>query len=82
MQGDSVEKRIGDSKGRARSLSKSEKHPTEIIEELYWIALSRAPNATELQQASESLSVPEQREQGVEDLIWALINSQEFLLHH
>ena len=82
MQGDSVEKRIGDSKGRAKSLSKSEKTPTEIIEELYWIALSRAPNATELKQATDSLSDPEKRAQGVEDLVWALINSQEFLLHH
>lgn len=82
MQGDSVEKRIGDSKGRAKSLSKSDKTPTEIIEELYWIALSRAPNATELQQATDSLSDPEKRAQGVEDLVWALINSQEFLLHH
>lgn len=82
MQGDSVEKRIGDSKGRAKVLSKSEKTPTEIIEELYWIALSRAPNATELQQATESLSDPEKRQQGIEDLVWALINSQEFLLHY
>ncbi|MEY4566708.1 MAG: hypothetical protein RLY14_1678, partial [Planctomycetota bacterium] len=82
MQGDSVEKRIRDSKGRANALSKSEKSPTQIIEELYWIALSRPPNNTELQQASESLSDPEKRQQGIEDLVWALINSQEFLLHH
>lgn len=82
MQGDSVEKRIRDSKGRANALSKSEKSPTQIIEELYWIALSRPPNNTELQQASESLSDPGKRQQGIEDLIWALINSQEFLLHH
>jgi len=82
MQGDSVEKRIGDSKGRARSLSKSEKSPTEIIEELYWIALSRPPNPTELQQAIESIGESEKRQQGIEDLVWALINSQEFLLHH
>lgn len=52
----------------------------QIIEELYWAALCRAPNAEELAVARRHVEASEQQRRGLEDLCWALMNSNEFLL--
>jgi hypothetical protein len=82
MQGESVEKRLRDNKGRIRRLAERDTLADEWIRELYWTALSRPPTDAEVQQALATLAAAESKRQGLEDLAWALLNSQEFLLHH
>ena len=53
---------------------------TQIVDELFWTALSRAPTADELTGAVQYVDSPGSRRAHLEDLLWGLVNSNEFLL--
>ena len=61
-----------------------------LIEELYLTALSRPPTSEELQVALAYLAKPpvagqdpvQQKRVAYEDLVWAIINTKEFLFNH
>ncbi len=56
--------------------------PSDIVRELYWAALSREPSEAEFQAASTRLdraADDRDRRAVLEDLAWALVNSNEFL---
>ncbi|MBX6315023.1 MAG: DUF1553 domain-containing protein [Isosphaeraceae bacterium] len=80
--GATVNGKLRDDNGRMAQLAKSTLSPEEITRELYLIALSREPNATELEAAVKHLTSAPDRRQAVEDLGWVLINSKEFLFRH
>ena len=80
--GATVNGKLHDDKGRMAELAKSKKTPQEITRELYLLALSREPSASELEAAVKHLSGSKDRRQGIEDLGWVLINSKEFLFRH
>ncbi|MDX2036250.1 MAG: DUF1553 domain-containing protein [Isosphaeraceae bacterium] len=80
--GATVNGKLRDDNGRMAALAKSTKSPEEITKELYAVALSREPNASELAAASKHLQNAKDRRQAVEDLGWVLINSKEFLFRH
>jgi hypothetical protein len=69
--------------GRAAALASSARTPREIVEELYLLAYSRTPTADEravaegLFQGAAGASA--NRRRATEDLLWALLNSAEFL---
>jgi hypothetical protein len=52
----------------------------EIIDELYWSALSRAPTHQELSAAVAHVGSHPANNEGLQDVAWALLNSNEFLL--
>lgn len=68
---------------RLANLAKSQRASEEVVAELYWTALSRAPTVDELA-AGESLvtSASDDRLTGLQDLAWALLNSKEFVFRH
>lgn len=68
------------SPNRLTDLVESGKADSEIIDELYWTALSRAPNESELQAMTASLENSNDRRATLEDIAWAVLNSQEFML--
>jgi hypothetical protein len=51
------------------------------IERLYLSLLGRRPTATELEQMLE-LAASDAPRQGLEDVIWVLLNSAEFATNH
>lgn len=53
----------------------------KFVQELYLAALCRSPRETELKTATEYLRGRERR-QAIRDLVWAVLNTQEFLLQH
>jgi hypothetical protein len=61
-----------------------ETHPTvethQMVEELFLRALCRRPSDRESQRAIESIESATDRRQALEDLVWALLNSKEFIL--
>ncbi len=80
--GQTVNGKLRDDNGRMAALAKSDKSPEQITRELYMIALSREPNASELAAAQKHLAAAKDRRQAVEDLGWVLINTKEFLFRH
>ncbi len=80
--GATVNGKLRDDVGRMAVLAKSDKPPEQITREIYLVALSREPNATELSAAVKHLTGAADRRQAVEDLGWVLINSKEFLFRH
>ena len=52
----------------------------EIVEELYWTALTRPPTEKQLNQATALLSQSKEKRRALEDVAWALLNAKEFVL--
>ena len=75
--------RIGDAKGRAAALARSSKTPGEIVEEVYLGAYCRYPTDEERKLAVEAFGAPgATRQSATEDVMWALLNSAEFVFNH
>jgi len=69
--------------GRAERLAKEDKPAEAKIRELYLAAFSREPRPQELKTAIDYLNEPgTAANANWQDLIWALINTKEFLFNH
>jgi hypothetical protein len=53
-----------------------------MVDALYLAALSRHPSPRELAQAGQYLEASPDSLQVLQDLFWALLNSNEFILNH
>jgi hypothetical protein len=82
LNGDFLNKKIADPKGRVEGLLKAKKALTEIVEELYLTTLSRPPRADEVERALGWIARAPDAREGVQDVLWVLINSREFLFVH
>ena len=77
-----VNDKISSPTSYAAALSKSDLSPQQIITELYLTALSRYPTEQELTATMQAFSEPESnRRSATEDILWALINTAEFVLN-
>ncbi len=79
LNGDTLVAKIGDAKGLVAKLTASEKTHEQIVDELYWVALSRPATPAEHQATLQFLDEAPTREECYGDLLWALINSKQFL---
>ena len=68
--------------GRLAQVMKDLSKDEERIDELYLIALSRFPTAVERQTVMRYIAGSPSKQLGMEDLLWSLLNSKEFLLNH
>jgi WD40 repeat protein len=75
--------KIANPLGRAVKLAESKASNEEIVKELYLAAYCRYPSEDELKTALGSFSTQgATRMTATQDLLWALINSAEFVLNH
>lgn len=65
---------------RLAELLDSGNTPDEIIDQLYWSALTRAPTGPELERAVAHLEASDDSRFALEDIVWGLLNAKEFLL--
>ena len=77
---------LGDPRGRIARLVASGRSDARITEELYLAACSRPPKANERALVQKHLekqrALGKPRQEGLEDVLWALMNSKEFLFNH
>ncbi len=79
LNGDIVSSKIADGQGRVATLVASGKPTDNCIEELYLATLCRGPSTDELAQARSFVMASPSPAEGYQDLLWALINSKQFL---
>jgi hypothetical protein len=68
--------------GTAAGIAASSAEPDPVIDELYLTALARLPQDDERIVMREAFSANMDRRQAAEDILWALLNSKEFLYNH
>ncbi|MGE0756573.1 MAG: DUF1549 and DUF1553 domain-containing protein [Pirellulaceae bacterium] len=89
-----IKSKLGTANGRADQLAKNGRPDADNVRELYLAAYSRAPQPEELVTAVAYLGEPlldtagkpveagRARREKYEDLLWALMNTKEFLFNH
>ena len=83
MNSKALQAKLSHKTGRARQLADSNKPPAEIVTELYLVTLSRPPTDEELKLALAAFTAEKAtRQTATEDVVWALLNSAEFVFNH
>ncbi len=81
MNSPEIMEKIRDRQGRSARLADSADSPEKVIEELFLTAFSRYPSDAEKNAALGVFNGRDRRE-SAEDILWALLNSKEFLYNH
>ena len=83
MNSDKLQAKLADKNGRAAKLGQDDKPSDEVVNELYLALYSRWPSDEEKRVALEAFKRGgAKRHEAVEDIIWALINTAEFVFNH
>lgn len=87
-----IQTQLSRGNGRADTLTKDSRPDDDKIADLYHIALSRDPNAAEIKFARTHLDKKtagktgdeafKGKKEAYEDILWALLNTKEFLFNH
>ena len=87
-----IQEKLAHDKGRAAELALSSRNDDENLRDLYLLAYAREPQAKEMETAKAHIEkvthgkkdkeLSTARRQAYEDIIWALINTKEFLFNH
>jgi hypothetical protein len=79
---DEIENKLANGEGRVAKLVKEKVADDEAIGELYLAALSRPPTPEELGKTTVYVSSATSRQQALEDVLWSLLNTKEFMFNH
>jgi hypothetical protein len=80
--GEKLQTKLSHASGRVTQLVKSGKADREALDELYLATLSRLPDDSERETAAKYLAGVPSRQEGLEDLLWTLLNCSEFVMNH
>lgn len=80
VSGDMINRMLAAHENRIAILAASEKSKLNMVDDLYWAVLSRPPSPEELNTTVEFLEASKDTRGTLEDVAWALFNSNEFLL--
>jgi hypothetical protein len=81
QNGEPLLQKIRSGEGRLAILINSKKSDDDILDELFLATLSRLPSAEKKAAVKRELA-GDDRDQGLRDLFWALLNSKEFTFNH
>ena len=80
MNSENLYRKVTSDSGRVAKLAAGKRTPRQIAEELYLLVYSRYPNENELKIADTVFAEKgTSRRQAAEDLLWALLNTPEFV---
>jgi Protein of unknown function (DUF1553)/Protein of unknown function (DUF1549)/Bacterial Ig-like domain (group 2) len=78
-----IQAKLTSDAGRAASMAASSQPIPELINELYLAAFSRPATTLEIETTTKYLADrSDKKRQAYEDIVWAIINSKEFLFNH
>ncbi len=83
INGKGVAARLNNPGGRLAQLVRAPKLTDgQLIEEVYLLVLCRLPEASEMEVFQKHFEATKDRGKAAEDLMWALLNTKEFLFNH
>ncbi len=80
ISGPEINELLSAPENRLATLLLENRTSAQIVEELYWSALSRAPSVIESSAAVAYVNRAEDKRKGLEDVAWSLLNAKEFVL--
>ena len=82
MNATATAEKLSHPEGRVTQLANSTLTPEEIIIELYLTALSRFPTDEEKTRMLAHFGTTVTRQEAIEDVVWVLLNTREFVFNH
>ncbi len=82
MNGKAINDQLSAKNGRIAGLIAAKVPDASLVEDLYLAAFSRYPTPEDTKQAVHALTAGKDRQKAAEDVLWALVNSKEFLFNH
>jgi len=82
INGELVTRKLTAKNGRLSRFLNEKTPIDDVIRELYMVTFSRPPSDEELNDARTFFESSDSPREGLEDILWALINSREFLFNH
>jgi len=82
INGPTVNEKVRNPNNRLGQLLAAKKSDADVLADLYFAALGRAPFDDEKQIALDHVAKREDKRKAWEDVAWALINTREFLFRH
>jgi hypothetical protein len=81
---DEIENKLAAGDGKIAKLLETKRPTKEIVDELFLGAFSRPPREAELAAAMNAIAAAGQNgeRQALEDVLWTLLNSREFMFNH
>ena len=80
--GDMVSKSLAQQDNHIGKLIGAKKSDKEILSTIYWQALSRQPSTSTANSMLAHVSKSSDKRQAWEDIVWTILNSQEFIYQH
>lgn len=80
--GELIHRKLADKEGRISRLVRDTSADDPAIAELYLVTVTRRPTAEETADCRSIIAAAPNRREGLEDVLWALCNSREFLMNH
>ncbi len=77
-----IENKLASGQGKIAALLKANKPIDDIVEELYLGGYSRLPQPRERQATASYVAGQENKQKALEDVLWTIINSKEFMFNH
>ena len=80
--GEPINRKLTDKNGRIAKLVDAKLENEDAIAELYLATVSRPPTEQEIADCQQIIRRANNHREGLEDILWALLNSREFLFNH
>jgi hypothetical protein len=79
ISGPTINELLAEKENRVESLLASGKSNRDILDEVFWTALTRAPRQEELDHLLSGLEAAKDRRTEFDDILWGLLNSKDFV---
>jgi hypothetical protein len=80
VSGELISELLGDGQNSVAQAMNSDQSTDEFLSELYWSALTREVTTSERESLRAYVDAQPDRRAALQDVVWAVLNSNEFLL--